>query len=113
MVCDPIVRLEVVRVASPAALTAPVPRTTAPSRNVIAPLAAAGTVAVKVIVWLNSAGFTEDVSATVGIAFDTTTGVTGDVAALLVSPPGVVAVMGFGPSGSEGTVIVATPLTTG
>jgi hypothetical protein len=105
--------LEIVRIAIPAEFTVPVPRTTAPSWNVIVPLAAAGTAAVKVTVWLNAAGFTEEVSATVGVIFATTTGVAGEVAALLVFPPGVVAVMGFGPSGNEGTVIVATPLTTG
>ena len=62
---------------------------------------------------MSSAGFAEEDSTTIGVIFATTTGVTGEVAALLVSPPGTDAVMGFGPSGSEGTVIVATPLMIG
>ena len=48
MVCEPMAKLEVVRTASPAAFTVPDPRTTEPSRNVMLPLAAAGTAAVKV-----------------------------------------------------------------
>lgn len=113
MVCDPIARLEVVKTAIPAEFTAPVPRTTAPSLNVMLPLAAAGTAAVNVTDALNAAGFAEEDSTTVGVIFATTTCVAGEVAALLVSLAATVAVIGFGPSGSEGTVIVADPLTTG
>ena len=81
--------------------------------SVVDTAAAAGTVAVKVTDWLNVAGFAEEDSTTVGLNFPTTTCVAGEVAALLVSLAATVAVIEFDPSGREGTVIVADPLTTG
>jgi hypothetical protein len=111
--CVPTVRLAVLNVATPAALTAPVPRTVVPSRKVTVPLAAAGTVAVNVTGWLTFDGFADEVNATVGVFFATVTVVAGEVAGLLFVSPGVLAVIGFAPIGSEGTVIVATPFTIG
>ena len=56
---------EVLKVAVPL-LTAPVPRVVVPSRNVIVPVAAEATLAVKVTDWLKLDGLTEDVSETDG-----------------------------------------------
>jgi hypothetical protein len=49
--------------------------------------------------------------ASCGVLLVTFTIVAGEVAALLLASPGVEAVMGSMPTGSEGTVRVATPLT--
>src|ERR1700748_1974281 len=87
----------------------PVPRTVAPSRNVIVPVAVAGAVAVKVTGWLTIEGLSEDVTATVGAVFTTVTETGGEVAGLLLASPGVLAVIGSVPKGRLLTVIVATP----
>jgi hypothetical protein len=77
----------VVKVATPL-VKPPVPRTVAPSRNVIVPVAPVGAVAVKVTAWLTIEGLRDDVTATVG-AILLTIWVRGtEVAGLLfVSPP--------------------------
>jgi hypothetical protein len=111
MVWVPIVKVEVDRIAIPP-LTVPVPRTVEPSRKVIVPVAAEGTVAVKVTAWFSAAGLAEELSVTVGAPIATVTVVAGDVAALLVAVAATEAVMGLEPIGRLGTVIVATPLTT-
>jgi hypothetical protein len=87
----------------------PVPRTVAPSRNVIVPVAVVGAVAVKVTGWLTIEGLSEDVTATVGAVFTTVTETGGEVAGLLLASPGVLAVIGSVPRGRLLTVIVATP----
>jgi len=76
---DPIVRLEVVKVATPAALIVPVPRIVVPSRNVTEPVAPACTVAEKVMAWLGADGLTDEASVTTGAVFATVTWVGGDV----------------------------------
>jgi len=111
--CEPIARDDVVKVATPAALIAPVPRTVEPSRKVIVPVAPAVTDAVKVIGVLAADGLAEETSVTVGAVFPTVTVVAGEVAGLLFASPGVLAVMESLPSGRFDTVIVATPPTTG
>jgi hypothetical protein len=98
----------VVRVVRPL-FKVPVPRTVAPSRNVIVPVAVAGAVAVKVTGWLTTEGLSEDVTATVGAVFTTVTETGGEVAGLLLASPGVLAVIGSVPRGRLLTVIVATP----
>ena len=87
----------------------PVPRTVAPSRNVIVPVAPVGAAAVKLTDWLMMEGLSEDVTVTVGAALTTVTTTVGDVAGLLLASPGVLAVIGFVPSGRLVMVIVATP----
>lgn len=87
----------------------PVPRTVAPSRKVIVPVAPAGAVAVKVTAWLMIEGLSEEVTATVGAVFTTVIETGGDVAGLLLESPGVLAVIGSVPNGRLLTVIVATP----
>jgi hypothetical protein len=91
----------------------PVPRTLAPSKNVIVPVAAAGAVAVNVTGWLTIEGLRDDVTITAGVTFPTVTIVAPEVTGLLFASPDVVAVMGSVPIGREGTVIVATPFTMG
>jgi len=70
---DPLASVDVVNVATPAALTVPVPNTVAPSRKVTVPVAPAGTVAEKVTAWLGADGFAEDASVTTTVAFPTVT----------------------------------------
>jgi hypothetical protein len=84
-----------------------------PSRNVIEPVAPACTVAAKVTDWLGADGFTEDVNVTTVTIFATVTCVGGDTMGTFVEAFGADAVIGFEPSGSDGTVRVAEPLTTG
>src|SRR5271167_1503012 len=91
----------------------PVPRTVGPSRNVIVPVAPEGTVAVKVTACPTIEGLSEDTIVTAGVGFATVTVVGAEVAGLLFASPDVVAVIGFVPIGSEGTVIVAVPPTIG
>lgn len=102
-----------VKVAIPAALIIPVPMMVEPSRNVIEPVAPTCTVAAKVTDWLGADGFTEDVNVTTETTFATVTCVGGDMMGTFVEALSADAVIGFGPSGREGTVKVATPLTTG
>ena len=109
---DPTVNVLVVSVVTPP-FKVPVPRTVAPSRNVIVPVAPLGAVAVKVTDWLMIDGLSEDVTVTVGAAFTTVTMTEGEVAGLLFASPGVLAVIGSVPSGRLVTVIVATPPTIG
>jgi hypothetical protein len=110
-VWDPTINVLVVRVARPP-LRGPVPRTVAPSRNVIAPVAPVGAVAVNVTDWLTIEGLSDDVTATVGAALTTVTTTGDEVAGLLLASPGVLAVIGSVPRGKV-TVMVATPPTIG
>lgn len=110
---DPIGSVDVVNVATPAALTVPVPKTVVPSRKVTEPVAPACTVAEKVTAWLGADGFEEEASVTTTVAFPTVTCVAGDVIGPLVEVIVAVAVIEFEPTGKEGTVKVAWPLTTG
>ena len=71
----------------------PVPRTVAPSRKVIVPVAPVGAVAVKVTDWLTIEGLSDDVTATVGAVFTTVMETGGEVAGLLLASPGVLAVI--------------------
>src|SRR5215475_12310163 len=112
MVWVPMARADVVSVATPPVM-GPVPRIVAPSRNVMVPVAVVGTVAVKVTGWLSAAGFSDEVSVTLGVAIATVTVVAGEVAALVVAVSATEAVMGLEPTERLGTVRVATPLTTG
>ncbi len=104
---DPTINVLVVRVARPL-FKVPVPRTVAPSRNVIVPVAPVGAVAVKITDWFTIEGLSDDVTATVGAPLTTVTITGGEVAGLLLASPGVLAVIGSVPSGRV-TVIVATP----
>src|SRR5258708_7546227 len=108
IVCHPTIKVLVVKGVKPP-VKVPVPRTVAPSRNVMVPVAPVGAVAVKVTDWLTIEGLRDDVTATVGAALTTVTIVGGEVAGLLLASPGVLAVIGSVPSGRLGTVIVATP----
>ena len=54
-------------------------------------------------------GLSDDVTTTVGAALTTVIITAGDVAGLLLASPGVLAVIGFVPSGRLVTVMVATP----
>jgi hypothetical protein len=108
---DPTVNVLVVRVVTPP-FKVPVPRTVAPSRNVIVPVAPLGAVAVKVTDWLMIDGLSDDVTVTVGAALPTVTTTGGETAGLLLASPGVLAVIGSVPSGKV-TVMVATPPTIG
>jgi hypothetical protein len=74
----------VVKVATPAALIVPTPRTVVPSRKVTEPVAPAWIVAEKVTAWLGFDGFTEDANVMMMVAFATVTGVGGDVITPLV-----------------------------
>jgi hypothetical protein len=74
----------VVKVAIPAVLIVPAPRTVVPSRKVTEPVAPACTVAEKVIAWPGADGFAEEASVTTTVAFATVTCVGGDVIGLLV-----------------------------
>jgi hypothetical protein len=112
MVWVPMVRVETLMVAEPAALTGAEPSTAVPSENVIVPVAPAVVVAVKITVCPGLAGFADDVSVMFGVDFATVTIVAGEVAEFVVGPSGIEAVMGLDPRGSDGTVSVATPLTT-
>jgi hypothetical protein len=78
------VNVEVVKVATPAALITPVPKMVVPSRKVIEPVAPACTVAEKVTDWPGADGFTEDASVTTTVAFVTVTWVGGEVIVPLV-----------------------------
>jgi len=111
MECDPIVNAEVEKVATPEALTTPVPRVVEPSRKVTKPVAPGCTTAEKVTDWPNADGLVDDVRVTTVAVFPTVTRVGGDVAGLLFASPEVAAVMESTPRGSDGTVRVATPLT--
>jgi hypothetical protein len=104
---DPTINVLVVRVATPL-FKVPVPRTVAPSRNVIVPVAPVGAVAVKVTDWLTIEGLSDDVTTTVGAPLTTVTTTGGEMAGLLLASPGVLAVIGSVPSGKV-TVMVATP----
>jgi hypothetical protein len=104
---EPTINVLVVRVARPP-FKVPVPRTVAPSKNVIVPVAPVWTVAVKVTDWLTTDGLSDDVTATVGADFTTVTMTVGEVAGLLLASPGVLAVIGSVPSGRV-IVMVATP----
>jgi hypothetical protein len=70
---DPIVNVEVVKVATPAALIVPVPKMVVPSRKVTNPVAPACTVAEKLTGWPGDDGFTEEASVTVTADFATVT----------------------------------------
>ena len=100
-------------VATPAALITPVPRIVVPSRKVTEPVAPAWIVAAKVTAWLGFDGFAEDASVMTTAAFATVTWVGGDVIELFVKVSTAVTVIGFVPTGKEGTVKVAWPLTIG
>jgi hypothetical protein len=112
MVCVPTVIVGTVTLACPF-VNVPVPRLVEPSRNVTIPVAPVVTVAVNVTAWSEVEGFNEDESPTVGVPLLTVTTVAGEVAGLLFTSPGVLAVIGSEPTGSVVTVIVATPLTIG
>jgi hypothetical protein len=105
---DPTINVLVARFATPP-FNVLEPRTVAPSKNVIVPVAPVGAVAVKVTDWLTIEGLSDDVTTTVGAALTTVTMTGGEVAALLLASPGVLAVIGSVPSGKVVTVIVATP----
>jgi hypothetical protein len=62
---------------------------------------------------LGAAGFTEDASVTITVAFATVTWVGGEVIVPLVAVLMAVTVIGFVPTGKDGTVKVACPLTIG
>jgi hypothetical protein len=110
---EPIANVDVVKLATPAALIVPTPRTVVPSRKVTGPVAPAWTVAEKVTAWLGFDGFAEDASVMVTAAFATVTWVGGDVIVPFVAMLIAVTVIGFVPIGNEGTVKVAWPLTIG
>jgi hypothetical protein len=67
------VNVEVVKVATLAALMVPTPRMVVPSRKVIEPVAPAWTVAEKVTAWLGFDGFADDASVMTTVAFATVT----------------------------------------
>jgi hypothetical protein len=81
--------------------------------KVTVPVAPVVTVAVKVTAWLGADGFADEMSVTVGVVLPTVTIVAGEVAGLLFASPGVLAVIGWLPIPSEGTVSVAVPFTIG
>jgi hypothetical protein len=91
----------------------PVPRTVEPSRKATTPVAPACTAAAKVTGCAGADGFTEDVNVMTEATFATVTCVGGDTTGTLVEAIRADAVIGFEPSGREGTVKVAAPLTTG
>ena len=62
---------------------------------------------------MSEAGLADEASVTVGAPMATVTVVAGEVAALLVAVSATEAVMGLEPMGRLGTVMVATPFTTG
>jgi hypothetical protein len=108
---DPMVKVDVVSVATPAEFAAAVPRIAEPSRKIIGAVAPAGTVAVKVTGELGAAGFEDEVRVTAIGVLATVTVTAGEVAGLLLASPGVLAVIRSVPIGREGTVRVATPFT--
>ena len=73
------------KVATPAALIVPTPKTVVPSRKVTEPVAPACTVAEKVIAWPGADGFAEDASVTVTVALATVTWVGGEIIGLFVA----------------------------
>jgi len=89
--------VDVVSVAMPP-LMGPTPRIVAPSRNVMVPVAVEGTVAVKVTGWLSAAGFSDEVSVTLGVAIATVTVVAGEVAAFVFAVSAAEAVIGLEPT---------------
>ena len=107
---DPLVNVEVVKVATPAALIVPTPRTVVPSRNVTEPVAPAWVVARKVTAWPGLDGFTEDANVMLMAALATVTVVGGDVITPVVKVLIAVTVIWFVPTGNEGTTRVAWPL---
>ena len=107
---DPLVNVEVVKVATPAALTAPTPKTVVPSRKVTEPVAPVLIVARKVTAWPGLDGFTEDANVMLMAALATMTVVGGDVITPVVKVLMAVTVIWFVPIGNEGTVRVAWPL---
>ena len=109
---EPTTNVLVVRLVTPP-FKVPVPRTVAPSRNVMVPVAPVGAVAVKVTDWFTIDGLSDDVTVTVGAVLTTVTMTEGEVAGLLFASPGVLAVIGSVPSGRLVTVMVATPPTMG
>jgi hypothetical protein len=98
-------------VATPFAIV-PVPSTVPPLENVTVPVTPVGTVSV-IVTGVLGGGVVDDTAGggNTGVVFPTVTVVAGEVAGLVVASPGVLAVIGSLPIGSEGTVIVATPLT--
>lgn len=78
--------VEVVKIAVPL-LIVPVPRVVEPSRKITVPVVPVVKVAVKVTDWLTLDGFSEDVSATVGVALVTVWVVVPVAGPLFVSPP--------------------------
>ena len=87
------VRVDVAKTATPAALTVPVPSTVVPSRKVIEPVAPAWTEAEKVTDWLSAEGLTEEVRVTTMATLPTVTVVGGDTAGLSFASPELDAVM--------------------
>jgi hypothetical protein len=110
---EPMGRLGTVMVAVPLT-TGAVPMTVPPLVKVTGPVTPGGTVSVIVTGVLGSGlGLETAGGGSTGVVFVTVMMVTGEVAGLLLTSPGVVAVMGFEPMGRFGTVIVAVPLTMG
>jgi hypothetical protein len=107
----PIGKEGTVKVAWPLTMVA-VPRRVVPSKNETGPDTPVGMGSVMVTGVLGGGLFEDTVGATsTGFNGVTVTIVAPEVAGLLFASPEVVAVMGFVPSGREGTVIVAVPLT--
>lgn len=76
----PAARVLVVNAANPLVTATPLARTVLPSVNDAVPAAAGVTVAVNVTLWLAFAGFSDEVSATVGLTGADVTGSNGNVA---------------------------------
>jgi hypothetical protein len=83
-----------------------------PSRKVTTPVAPACTAAAKVTGCAGADGFADDVNVMTETTFVTVTCVGGDTMGTLVEVIVADAVIGFEPSGREGTLKVAAPLTT-
>jgi hypothetical protein len=94
--------------------TGAVPITVPPSEKVTGPVVPEGTCSV-MVTGVSGGGVAVDTAGggRVGVNFVTVTEVAGEVAALLLASPGVVAVMRSVPSGRVVVVMVATPLTMG
>jgi hypothetical protein len=111
--CEPIESEDVVKLAMPELLMAPIPRTAAPSMKVMEPVALVFTTAVKVTDWLTVVGLMEEVSVTAPAAFATVIVVVGDVAVVVVGPAGTTVVIGAVPVGKVEVVRTAVPPTIG
>jgi hypothetical protein len=111
--CAPAGKDDVVKVACPLPLSAPVPSAVAPFRNVTVPVgvpdAAVVTVAVKVAAWPTFVGFGEDVSVVLVAALTTVCDNGADVEPLNVASPPYSAVIECAPAGSDDVVSVACP----